>query len=172
MFFKDWRECSQDLIPLPLDKNKFYYMQAQAWHLKGYIGGTHSYSVAWSKDHNKFLVIELNDFETLGYQNCNIVYSGSESVDKSKHVACVTDRAYNAQWFGKNPYIVDSTSAVNYNDLLEVIKSYPLNEFKLLLQNCNTFTSYIHWRLNLEIKRPIRSVGYKNKTWWQEQYGS
>lgn len=170
--FKDWRHCSQDLVHLNLKKDRFYYIQAQAWHLKGYLLGTHSYSVMWNNLYNKFLVIELTDVETLRHQKCNILYLGKETSDKSKHIVGISDRPYNAQWFGNNPYIVDSDIAVDYKDIYSAVMQYPINKFKLLTQNCNTFTSYLHWKLELDIKRPIRSVGYKNKSWWQSNYGT
>lgn len=172
MLFKDWRLCPQNLVDIKLEKNKFYYMQARAWHLKGYMGGTHSYSVVYSEHHQKFLVVELSDYETVQHQNCNIIYMGKETIDRSKHCVLVTDRAFNAQWFGSNPYIVDSCHGINYSDVMGVLDSYPINEFKLIGANCNTFTSYLHYILNCNVQIPLKSIGYKTKTWWRKKYGT
>jgi len=165
MFIKDWKECSQNLIPLELDKDRFYYLQAQAWHIKGYLGGTHSYC-AFFHDSN-WLVVELTDIETLEVQNAEIVYSGASGAE---HAPFITKRPYNAEWFGKSPYIVDSCPKPLYNDIVIACKNYPLQEFKILSTNCNTFTSYLIAALNLNLRRPIRSVGFKNSNWWRKKH--
>lgn len=169
--FKDWRTCSQNLIPLTLDKNRFYYIQAQAWALKGYIGGTHSYSAFWSEDHRSFLIAEYSDAETVSYQTSQVIYDGNYN-QRTEHTPFITARPYNAQWFGKNPYIVDSCPTVEYYKVLYACKEYPLSGFDIIRKNCNTFTSYLHWKLELDLKRPIRSVGYKSKRWWNKHHGS
>lgn len=165
--FVDWKLCSQDLIPLSLTKDRFYYIQAQAWHLKGYLGGTHSYCVFWSAAHDKFLVVEYTDAETVSYQTTEVVYGGSTD---SNRAPFITARPYNAQWFGHNPSIVDSCTFDNQADILYHIINYPLTEFKMLTQNCNTFTSYLIWKLNLKLKRPLKSIGFKNKQWWEQNF--
>lgn len=165
--FKDWRECSQDLVEsLNLDPTRFYYLQAQAWHLKGYLGGTHSYCTF--HHNNQWLVIELTDRETLEVQGAEIIYAGTDS---EEHAPFITTRPYNAQWFGHDPYIVDSCDAVSFDSILQAANEYPIDTFKLLHQNCNTFTSYLIAKLDLKLKRPIRSVGFKNKKTWKEHYG-
>lgn len=171
MFFKDWRLCDQSLVPIELDKTRFYYIQAQAWALKGYLGGTHSYCTFWSKQHGKWLVVELTDQETVDYQNCTVLFRGTIDNDKTIHAPFITDRAYNARWFGKTPYIVDSCLlTVDYQDIKQACDEYPLKEFILVSQNCNTFTSYLIWKFNLPLKRPIRSFGFKPGRWWQANY--
>lgn len=169
--FRDWRTCSQSLIPLTLDKDRFYYIQAQAWALKGYIGGTHSYSVFWSNEHNNFLIAEYTDAETVRYQTSQTVYSGDYTLD-TEHAPFITARPYNAQWFGKDPYIVDSCPYIDYSRVLYACKQFPLKGFNILHKNCNTFTSYLHWALDADLKRPVRSVGYKSKKWWNKHYGA
>lgn len=172
-FIKDWRECSQSIVSLSLQKDRFYYLQARAWHIKGYLGGTHSYSAMWSKEHNDFLVIELTTPETLSYQKCSlIVNAGSDAKVKTNHYPSISNRPFNAQWFGSNPYIVDSSPAIEYSRVIDAIEQYPITEFRILDQNCNTFTSYLHWKLQLRVHRPIRSIGYKNKLWWEKNYGT
>lgn len=165
--FKDWKECSQEPIHLPLDPAGFYYLQAQAWHLKGYLGGTHSYCAF---NHNQqWMVIELTDIETLEVQKADVLYHGT---DTKLHAPFISSRPYNARWFGHKPYIVDScTNNTSYEQIVEVTKNYPLKEFNLLKQNCNTFTSYLIASLNLDLERPFRSVGFRNKQWWQKNHG-
>jgi hypothetical protein len=165
--FKDWRECSQDLVPLELDKSYIYYMQARAWHLKGYIGGTHSYTTFYSRKHNSWAVVEYTERETLSYQDGKTLYDGNYSSDDTEHAPYISTRSYNAQWFGSNPYVVDFTLAPEYDEVELACKDFPYQGFDLLKLNCNTFTSYLHWKLGLHLKRPFRSVGYKNKDWWQ-----
>lgn len=166
MFFKDWRICDQSVIALPLlDTNRFYYMQAQAWHLKGYLGGTHSYCTFYHND--KWLVVELTDVETLNVQNAKTVYHGALEFE---HAPFISDRPYNAKWFGHSPYIVDSCIAPEYEEIISACKNYPINKFEILTTNCNTFTSYLISTLKLNLKRPLRSVGFKNTQWWKKKY--
>lgn len=171
-FFKDWRECSQELVPLNLDTSRLYYIQAKAWHFKGYIGGTHSWTTFFSPIHSGWLVAEYTERETLSYQDGKIIYDGNSTLDDTKHAPYITSRSYNAEWFGGKPYIVDSCQKISYNEVLKACEEFPYNEFRLLDLNCNTFTSYLHWKLGLHLKRPIRSVGYKNKDWWQSRHGT
>lgn len=168
--FKDWRECSQDLIELNLDESKLYYIQARAWNIKGYLGGTHSWTTFYSTQHRSWLVIEYTERETLSYQGGTILYDGNPTPDDTTHGAYISTRVPNAQWFGANPYIVDSCSAPSYAEVLKACETIPYTGFRLLDQNCNTFTSYLHWKLGLHMNRPLRSVGYKNKDWWQSRY--
>jgi hypothetical protein len=169
--FKDWRECSQDLIPITLDKSRLYYMQARAWNFKGYIGGTHSWTTFFSKEHNAWLVVEYTERETLSFQDGRTIYDGNVTIDDTKHAPYIASRSYNAQWFGADPYIVDSCLSVTYSEMLKACTEFPYTEFDILHLNCNTFTSYLHWKLGLPLKRPLRSVGYKNKDWWESRHG-
>lgn len=168
--FKDWRECSQDLVPMELNEDCIYYMQARAWNIKGYLGGTHSYTTFYSKEHKEWMVAEYTERETLSYQEGSTVYDGNATLDDTKHAPYISTRPCNAQWFGANPYIVDSCLAPSYNEILKACKEFPYNEFRILDLNCNTFTSYLHWKLGLNLERPLRSVGYKNKDWWQSRH--
>lgn len=171
--FKNWRQCSQDIVPLDLDKTRLYYIQAQAWHIKGYLGGAHSWLTLWSEEEQSWLVIELSDEETLSYQDGNVLYFGNNTGLSNAHAPFISTRSYNAQWFGHNPYIVDSCIAdVSIDRIIEAMKDYPIKEFKILNRNCNTFTSYMIWKLNLKLRRPFKSVGFKNARWWQKNYGT
>jgi hypothetical protein len=166
MFFKHWTECSQDLIPLDLDSTRIYYIQARAWHLKGWLGGTHSWTTFYSDEHKSWLVVEYTERETLSFQGGKIIYDGNASADDTRHAPYITTRPYNARWFGGKPYIVDSCPVVSYDKVVQACKEIPYNGFRLLDLNCNTFTSYLHWKLNLDLNQPIRSVGYRNKKYW------
>lgn len=166
MIFKDWRECSQEPIELDLDPSYMYYLQAQAWHLKGYLGGTHSYCTFFHE--KEWLVVEMTDAETLEVQNADIRYQGTICSD---HAPFISNRLYNAQWFGNKPYVVDKCPAVPYDKILQAVKEYPIKEFNILHQNCNTFTSYLIASMDLNLKRPFRSVGFRNKKWWKEKHG-
>jgi hypothetical protein len=167
MFFKHWKLCDQDLVPLEFDQGRFYYIQAQAWALKGYLGGTHSYCTFWSRDHNSWMVVELTDPETVSYQNCQTFYTNVKTADPTEHSPIITNRAPNARWFGHNPYIVDSCPmTADYKDIVKACAEYPLTGFVLISQNCNTFTSYLIWKLKLNLRRPFRSVGFRSKSWW------
>lgn len=168
IWFKDWRRCSQDIIPLELDTDQIYYIHAKAWHIKGYLGGTHSWTTFYDHTHNRWLVAEYTDRETLAYQNAKIIYDGNLTKDDKKHAPYISDRPYNAQWFGSDPKIVDHCLACEADKILAACKSFPYDGFSLLTLNCNTFTSYLHYKLNLNLKRPLRSVGYKNKDKWRK----
>jgi len=165
MIFKDWRDCDQTTVPLDLCQDRFYYIQAQAWHLKGYLGGTHSWFAFW---HNQWLVIELTDLETLHVQNSKAVHI-PWTTGYTDHAPYISNRPYNARWFGHRPYIVDSCPAVSYGQLVQVANSYPFKDFKILYRNCNTFASYLIYKLGLPLKRPFRSVGFRNSSWWDQQ---
>jgi hypothetical protein len=54
MFFKDWRLLDQSPVGLPFEKEYIYYVHSRAWALTGWLGGTHSWLVFWSSDHNKW----------------------------------------------------------------------------------------------------------------------
>jgi hypothetical protein len=169
-WFKDWRECSQDLIPMDLDEDALYYMQARAWHIKGYLGGTHSWTTFYSKSDKAWMVAEYTDRETLSYQGGEIIYDGNPTLNDFKHAPYIATRPCNAQWFGADPYIVDVCKSPSYETILKACQEFPYNEFRLLDLNCNTFTSYLHWKLGLHLRQPLRSIGYKNKDWWQARH--
>jgi hypothetical protein len=170
MLFKDWKQCdiSQD-FDLILDTEKTYYLHATAWHLKGLLGGTHSFIACYDKSRGVWFVAEVTDRETLDVQKCNAIYAGT--MDYYERAPYITNRVYNARWFGHKVKIIDSCPAVDFSDILYATKSYPITEFNLLKANCNTFSSYLIWKLKLPFKRPIRSVGFKNTQWWNEHYG-
>lgn len=164
--FKDWRECSQNIIAMNLNISKVYYMQARAWHLKGYLGGTHSYTTFYSHQHKCWMVVEYSDRETLSYQGGKIIYDGNNTLNDSKRAVYITTRPFNIEWFGAAPYIVDYCDSPDYGKVLSACQQYPYDDFRIIDLNCNTFTSYLHWKIDLNLKRPLRSIGYRSKKWW------
>lgn len=162
MLFKDWRLLDQSPVELGLEKEYVYYVHARAWALKGLIGGTHSWTVFWSTEHNQWLVIELTDIETINVQQAKIFWV-RDNVDYQEHSPIISNRIPNAKWFGATPIVVDKCrNTFTYNDFVEVCKQYPIQYFRLLDRNCNTFTSFLIAKLNLKVKRPLRSVGFKS----------
>lgn len=167
--FGEWKLMPQASVGLSLDPTKLYYLHARAWHFKGYIGGTHSWITFYSRLHDDWLVVELTDRETLGVQDCTILFSGT---DQAVHAPFITNRVKDAQWFGTIPRVVDCCLTRNFEDFQSACLEYPIREFRLATRNCNTFTSYLIWRLELNLERPLRSIGFKNKKWWDRKYGT
>lgn len=167
MIFKDWRECDQSPIDLNFEQHKIYYVHARAWHIKGYLLGRHSYLTWWDKKHKSQLVIEYTDRETLDIQDANILYSGRE--EYTLHAPYISDRLANARWFGADPIIkAECTNYLQYEDFVSACKHYPYKTtpFDLLKNNCNTFTSYLLYHLDLDIQQPWPAIGHKNRQTW------
>ena len=166
--FTDWRLLDQSPVDLDLDKNYIYYLHARAWALKGWIGGTHSYTTFWSKKHSEWLVIELTDKETLEVQQADTYYIW-DHVDYTEHSPAISNRDPKARWFGARPFVVgQARNLFLYEDFENAAREYPIKKFELLKQNCNTFTSYLISRLGLRWSRPLRSVGFRNRKFWNE----
>ena len=169
LIFKDWRVLDQTPVPMDLDKSRIYYMHARAWALKGYLGGTHSWITFYSKKHKSWLVLEFTDLETLEVQNAEVVAQGWPTPSDTLHAPFITKRPYNARWFGADPIIVDSCEMkVSFDDVVSVLSQYPFKKFILTKRNCNTFVSYIINKLDLDMRRPLRSFGFRNKNWWEK----
>ena len=171
MFFKDWRLCDISSVELYLNKEYIYYIHARAWAFKGLIGGTHSWIAVWSKKLNKWLVVENTDAETVNIQGGNIIHSNVPGwLEKGPFI---TDRDPTQKWFGGDPIIIGQVvnPGIDVNELVDACVKYPIKEFKLLNQNCNTFCSYLILTFNLPLQRPFRSVGFRSKKWWNDRYG-
>ena len=124
--FTDWRLLDQSPVDLTLDKRYVYYIHARAWALKGWLGGTHSYTTFWSEKHNEWLVIELSDKETLDVQNATVYYIWDD-VAYSQHSPIISNRNPAAKWFGATPIIVGrSKNEYAYDDFEQLAKEYPL----------------------------------------------
>lgn len=162
MLFKDWRLLDQSSVGLVFNKDYIYYLHSRAWALKGWLGGTHSWLTFWSSEYNKQLVVELTDPETISVQHANIVYNWP-NIEYTDHSPTISDRVADAKWFGTTPVIVDFVpNTLKFSEIEQACIDYPIREFKLLNQNCNTFLSYLIFKLDLKMKRPLRSVGFKN----------
>ena len=166
MLFKDWRYQDQSSINYSFDKEYVYYVHARAWALKGWLGGTHSWTVFWSSEHSQWVVVEISDKETLTVQQAEILwiqpYAGFFD-----RVPVISTRVPDAKWFGARPIIVGrSCKTFDYQDIVSACEEYPIKKFRIITDNCNTFTSYLIHRFNLKIERPLRSVGFRNKKYW------
>lgn len=173
MIFKDWRECDQSLVPMELSTNGIHYINARAWHLKGYLGGKHSYITLWSKKHEDYITVEYTDRETLSVQNAKILYAGTDSF--SEHSTFISIRHPNARWFGADPKVQCTAGnpgswhhELHYEDFVLACEQYPFKntEFNLLTNNCNTFTSYLIHKLKLDMDYPLFSIGSRSRQWW------
>lgn len=165
MMLKHWKECSQDIIPMDLQYGGVYIINAQAWHLKGYLGGKHTWLAFKDKE---WMVAELTTRETLNEQDAAILYDGAFANDD--HGPFISTREPNRQWFGHDPHVVwIHPYTIDRQQVFDVCKQYPIKEFKLLSQNCNTFISYLVWRLNIDM-RGRKNYGYKSIGWWNDRY--
>jgi hypothetical protein len=170
MFFKHWSKCSQDIVDLDLDPNKLYYLQAQAWHLKGYIGGRHGYLTQYCSTQQSWLTIELSDRETVGYQcssrarPAEIIWAGQGR----NEIPLITDRDPRAQWFGHDPEIVDCCDRVDIDRVISALEQYPYKDFNLILRNCNTMISFLIYNLKLNLRRPMLCIGYRDQFYWKK----
>lgn len=172
MLFKDWRLLNTSSVKLDFDQRYLYYVHSRAWALKGWLGGTHSWIVFWSSETNSWLSMELTTKETLGFQGTQNVYY-IRDVDPSLHSPVISDRCPDGKWFGSTPTVVDRClNKFSLSDLEQLCNEYPFDEFNLFSKNCNTFTSYVNYKLKLGLKKPIRSVGAKGDFFWNKFYGS
>ena len=149
MFFKDWRLCDISSVELNLDKQNIYYIHARAWAFKGLIGGTHSWFTFWSNKLNKWVVVENTDAETLYIQNGEIIHTNiSGWLEKGPFIS---GRDPTQKWFGADPVIVGQVTnpGLDVSDFSKACDEYPIKEFKLLTQNCNTLSSYLILNFNL-----------------------
>ena len=173
MFFKDWRECDQSIVPMELSTKSIHYIHARAWHIKGYLGGKHSYLTLWSKEHKDYITCEYTDRETLAIQGAKILYAGTN--EYQLHAPFISIRKFNARWFGSDPVIYYSASnpgtwhhELGYKDFAIACDEYPLlhEDFDLLKNNCNTFTSYLIHKLKLDMDSPTLAIGARSRQWW------
>jgi hypothetical protein len=168
MLFKDWRLLDQTSVDLSLDKEYVYYLHARAWALKGWLGGTHSWITFWSAKHDKWLVVENSDIETIEVQSANILWI-RENTGYYDRSPLICDRIPDAKWFGTIPIIVGKDKcSFDYDDIVRICENYPFFDFNLITRNCNTFISFIVSELDLNISRPIRSYGFKSKKFWRK----
>jgi hypothetical protein len=96
MLFKDWRQLDQSSVGLIFEKQYVYYLHSRAWALKGWAGGTHSWITFWSAQHNKWLVVEFTDKETIEIQHAEILYSWNH-VGYLEHSPIISNRINDAK---------------------------------------------------------------------------
>jgi hypothetical protein len=163
--FKDWKLLDTSSADLNLDKSYFYYLHARAWALKGWLGGTHSWFAFWSKEKNSWLVLELTDLETLDVQKAKPLYINK--VAYTEHSPVISNRTPDAMWFDARPKILGNVlNNFKYKEIEQVCKDYQMQDFDLLSANCNTFASYVIYKLDLGFSKPLRSYGFKNNKHW------
>lgn len=166
MLFKDWRLLDTTSVHLSFDLRYVYYVHSRAWALKGWLGGTHSWLVFWSKEKSKWLTMELTTKETLDFQETRNIYY-IRDVSPTLHSPVISDRCPDGKWFGSTPTIVGQCfNEFSLKDFEKVCKKYPFDDFNLFSKNCNTFTSYVNYSLGLNLTRPIRSFGARDDKYW------
>lgn len=168
MIFKHWKELPITPVQLDLNQDHFHYIQARAWGLKGWLGGTHSWFTFWCQNRREWLVLELTDKETLDYQSAEVIFAGSN--DYLERAPFISNRDPRQQWFGAKPTLIDSIELrPNLSYIEKLNHNYPFPLYKLLTQNCNTYTSYLYHHLDLkQMNLPLRKVGHRGSRFWQK----
>jgi hypothetical protein len=165
--FKHWKKCSQEYRPMDLSYDGFYYINAQAWHIKGYLGGRHSWCAF--KHNDRWLTVELTTRETLDVQKAEIILTSDRHAPYDAHRPFISTRAPNRQWFGHDPHVQwIHPYRVKFNDVVDACYEYPhQKEFNLLTKNCNTFTSFLLWKLKVDARIPTwLQYGWKSAKYW------
>lgn len=162
--FGDWRGLNCESAGLVLDTSRVYYWHSRTHGIKALFGGTHGHISFWDQ---RWYTVEITDQETLEYQNCEIAHRGTE--EYQRRAAFISTRRPDQQWFG-NPATVVSTcqDKLTLDQVTQACKLYPIAEFDLVSRNCNTFVSYLIYKLDLNLKRPAIAVGYKSRNYWKK----
>lgn len=161
--FGDWRGLSCASAGVKLDPQRVYYWHSRTHGLKGRLGGTHGHISFYDQ---QWYTVEITDEETLEYQCCEIAYRGTE--EYQSRAAFISTRLPDQQWFG-NPATVVSTcyDRLTLDQVAQACELYPITEFNLLRRNCNTFVSYLIYKLDLNLNKPMIAVGYKSRNYWK-----
>ena len=168
MMFNDWRQASQKPVELDLDTRYIYHVQSVSCGIKGLFGGTHGYLTFFSRPRNKWLVVEVTDLETLEIQNATVLYCKKENPGHQEKTVYISDRKHDARWFGHRPAVVDRDLCVpDLYDIIVACDAYIHDDFDLIKKNCNTLVSFLIYHFNLDMYRPIRSIGYVKKLKWK-----
>jgi hypothetical protein len=170
MLLSDWRKSDVSPVNMDLNKNKIYAFSARSVGLKGYLGGSHTWYGFWSKEQQKWLVIELTDLESLEIQKAEVLFKTTN--DYLKLSPFIVARDPRGRWFGAHPKIVDECfGSLDFSDLVNYCKLYPFEQYKVLSQNCNSFFSFLNFKFNqdyqYDFKKPALIVGYKKPEVWQ-----
>lgn len=157
----DWRhaDISDTGILSNTSTPSTYILSASSWGMKGKLpGARHSWVSAFNGISWK--TYEITDLETLDIQGANVLYA--KYTDYQLKQLIVSDRNPSTLWFGNKPRIDYTTNYLDIN-----ADSYPMNyNIDLITNNCNTFTSYIVWKHDLNFNPYY--VGFKNKKFWNK----
>lgn len=147
--FGQWYEKSTEVV-IKLNPG-IHLLSARAFGLKGYIGGQHSWVAQVGLDGQQH-VFELTDAETLSVQGATTCSSFTEPsfLAPFYKVIYASDRAAGQRWFGAKPTVWKSwRPELSYLDVVELVTEYPHHgEFHVLGKNCNTFSSWLTWRIS------------------------
>lgn len=154
-----WQSRSiEKLVDFPLPG--IYLLKARTFGFKGFIGGTHSWIVHVDMD-NRCLVAEVTNLETLKVQGATVIETVRKPINDREHLVFLSNREGGQKWFGAKPkskYLGD----ISKIDFRNMIANYPLsqNVFNVLNANCNTFSSWIIYKLGFTPK----NIGFGAKS--------
>lgn len=171
MIFKNWRTSDVSSINIHLNPKKIYLFSARSVGLKGYLGGSHTWFGFWSKENQQWQVIELTDHESLKIQGANVLFKMTDEF--LKLVPFIVARDPRGRWFGAEPKIVDECyGSLDMRDLISYCQDYPFKDYKVLSQNCNSFTSFLTFKFyeknKYVFKKPKIIVGHKSAQIWKQ----
>lgn len=142
-----------------------YLLRARTFGFKGLIGGTHSWIVHVDMDGN-CLVAEVTDLETLKLQGATMIEAVRKPTSDQEQLVFLSNREGGQKWFGASPR-VRYLGGVNKTTFRNMIATYPLADhvFHVLNANCNTFSSWIIYKLGFTPKNV--GFGAKSTEKWQ-----
>jgi len=162
----DWRGLNCASPGLDLDPDCVYYWHSRAHGLKGILGGTHGHISFYD---GRWYTVEITDEETLEYQDCEIVHRTTDQYQV--RAAFISTRRPDQYWFGnKTTAVSECYSRLKIADVIEACDQYPYKSFDMIFRNCNTFVSFLIFYLNLNLERPLVSVGYRSQNFWMQNY--
>jgi hypothetical protein len=157
----DWRhaDISDTGILSNVSEPSTCILSASSWGMKGKLpGARHSWASVFNG--TSWKTYEITDLETVEIQRANVLYA--KYTDTQLKQLIVSDRNPGTLWFGNKPRIDYITNYLDIN-----ADSYPMNyNIDLIINNCNTFTSYLAWKHNLNFNPYY--VGFKNKKFWNK----
>ncbi len=169
MLTGDWRKMDTSLIEMDFNKNRTYLLATRSVGTKGWLGGKHSFIYWFSQSQQKWLTVEITDHETLEIQKAKIVLKFTN--DFLKMAPFITMREANQRWFGAKPRIIDSIELnISDEDMYNFVTQYPIKEYQVFTQNCNTFTSFLNHQIKLKYGKNFRIscllLGYRTSLHW------
>lgn len=169
----DWRDYSTDETGMLGDG--IYFTSAKAFGLKGYLGGVHSWLTYVKR--GKHTVIETTDRETLIVQRAKKIIPLSPVENDEQKTVFISDRNGTQQWFGMKPvyWEILPTNLISLKTIEDIAKSYPYlgHEFDLFKLNCNTFMSWLHYRVEQHVDMKLNrlknvSLGGRSAAYWSK----